>query len=384
MKAILSVDPVKFPLTGIGRYTYELGLGLQRQSLESLKFLKGYHLSSVLPQATDEKPMSAQARWKNWAQQSDFVVSAYRRINPWLKSRALKGHADHVFHGPNYYLPPFSGRSVVTIHDLSHYVWTHGHPKERVKYMQAEMELSLQRASAIITDSEYTKKEVVNHFGWPTSRVIAVHLGCGPEFHPRTGEELRPCLEALGLAAGGYCLFSGTIEPRKNIGLLVEAYRRLPSRVRSRWPLVVTGYRGWKSDDLHQSLADAQSEGWLKYLGFVPHNTLPLLLAGARLFLYPSHYEGFGLPVLEAMASGVPVICSNATSLPEVSGGVAAMHNPNDVDALFMLLQMGLEDEAWRSAASHAGQVRAQEFTWNQCARETLAVYVRVSMGEFQ
>lgn len=379
MRVILSVDPIKFPLTGIGRYTYELGKGLQREALDSLKFLRGYRLTSELPQPRDENPMAGAPAWKRFAQRNRLAVAVFRQANSWLKARALKASEDHVFHGPNYYLPPFGGRSVVTVHDLSHYVWTQGHPPERVRYMQAEMELSLKRATAIITDTEYTRQEVSQYFGWPLSRIFAVHLASGPEFAPRSQAELTAALRSLDLEPGGYCLFTGTVEPRKNLSTLLSAYGRLPAATRLRWPLVVAGYWGWKSEALHKSLQAAQSQGWLKYLGFVPQHILPLLMAGARLFAYPSHYEGFGLPVLEAMASGVPVVCSNASTLPEVAGGAAAMHAPDDEDALLALLAAGLEDEVWRSEARAAGLKQARQFSWTKCARETLAVYRAVS-----
>ena len=375
MKVVLSVDPVKFPLTGIGRYTYELGKGLQSEALQSLRYLRGYRLSCILPEPSDAHPMAGTPSWKTMAQQSRFAVAVFRQVNTWLKSRALKGLEDHVFHGPNYYLPPFAGRSVVTVHDLSHYVWAQGHPPDRVRYLQAEMESSLKRATAIITDTEYTRQEVARYFGWPLSRIYAVHLASGPEFRPRPDHALAPALQAFGLESGGYCLFTGTVEPRKNLASLLEAYSRLPARMRAQWPLVVAGYRGWESDVLHKAIQEAQGQGWLRYLGFVPQQTLPLLMAGARLFAYPSHYEGFGLPVLEAMASGVPVVCSNASTLPEVSGGAAAMHDPDDVDKLVELIMTGLEDNDWRAHAQAAGLLQAQHFSWGKCARDTLAVY---------
>lgn len=381
MKVVLSVDPIKFPLTGIGRYTYELGKGLQHEALEQLRFLQGYRIVNELPQAVEAPPMAGAPAWKQMAQKNPWVVAAFRQINPWLKARALKGLEDHVFHGPNYYLPPFAGRSVVTIHDLSHYVWTQGHPAERVRYMQAEMELSLKRASALLTDTEYTRQEVAAHFGWPLDRIHAVPLACGPEFAPRPDDLLRSALASYGLQPGGYTLFTGTVEPRKNVSTLLDAYSKLLAANRQRVPLVVAGYRGWQSDDLHARLTAAQHEGWVRYLGFVPNDVLPLLMAGARLFAYPSHYEGFGLPVLEAMASGVPVVCSNATTLPEVAGGAAAMHAPCDVDTLYEHLRRGLDDENWRLAARQQGLQRARQFSWARCAQDTLAVYRAVAQA---
>lgn len=379
MKVVLSADPIKFPLTGIGRYTYELAKGLQGEGLESLKFFRGYRLSGSIAEPNEELPMTGASSFKAALQRNRIAVSMFRGLSPMIAAHALKNVADHIYHGPNYYLPPFKGRCVVTVHDLSHYIWTQGHPPERVNYMQREMELSLKRTSAIITDTEYTRQEVSKYFGWPLSKIFAIHLASGKEFTPRAYEDLIPVLQSLELKPGGYCLFTGTIEPRKNLSSLLQAYCRLPEKMRLHWPLVVAGYRGWKSEELHSQLQEAQRQGWLRYLGFVSQRTLPALMAGARLFAYPSHYEGFGLPVLEAMSSGVPVVCSNASTLPEVSGDAAAMHDPNDIDKLWELLIAGLEDELWRDQARTRGLERAKFFSWAKCARETAAVYKNLS-----
>ena len=372
---MLSVDPVKYPLTGIGRYTYELGRGLQREKLASLQFLRGYELTAAVPALHDAPPMAGIPAWKTWAQQNHLAVALYRQLNPWLKARALKGSEDHIFHGPNYYLPPFGGRSVVTVHDLSPYLWPQGHPPERVRYMRAEIELSLQRASAIITDTQYTRHEVASHFGWPLERVFAVPLANGPEFCPRPPDVLAPVLATMGLQPGAYVLFTGTVEPRKNLDTLLNAYRSLPPALRRRWPLVIAGYRGWASDSLHQSLQTAQEQGWLRYLGYVPHATLPLLMAGARLFVYPSHYEGFGLPVLEALASGIPTLISDRASLPEVAGDAALYVDPEDVDDLSAGLERLLSDDAWRATTVAAGLQQAGRFSWERCIDQTVAAY---------
>lgn len=381
MKVILSIDPIKFPLTGVGRYTYELARGLQNAHLEKLQFLRGVRLQTKLPVRDDASPMAHVPPWKTYAQKSRLAVAFYRLMNPWLKGRALRGLEDHVFHGPNYYLPPFAGRSVVTVHDLSSCLWPQSHPPERVRYMQAEIELSLKRATALITDTEYMRLEVAKFFGWPLEHIYAVPLASAAEFRPRGEEELRQALTGFGLTPQGYTLFTGTVEPRKNIGVLLDAYARLPVAVRTRWPLVIAGYRGWRSDDLHARMDSAQREGWLRYLGFVPHDVLPHLTAGARLFAYPSLYEGFGLPVLEAMACAVPVVCSNASTLPEVAGNAAALHDPEDVDALLMLLRAGLEDDGWSASASKAGLAQAARFSWERCAAQTLDVYRKVLAG---
>jgi len=374
MKVILSTDAIKYPLTGIGRYTFELANELAKcDQIEQLFYLKGTRLSNAVP--VPAYSPGATGWFRRLLLQSRIAVESYRAIVPRLKARALRGLEDHLFHGPNFYLPPFGGHSVVTIHDLSIYRWQACHPQERVRYMKAEIELSLKRAAMLITDSEFTRKEAAEFFGWPLERVRAVSLACAKDFHPQTRKSMEPLLGQYGLSAGGYCLFAGTIEPRKNIDTLLDAYSMLPATVRRRWPLVLIGYQGWSSADVHARISEAARAGWARYLGFVPAEHLPILYAGARLFVYPSLYEGFGLPVLEAMASGVPVVCSNASSLPEVVGDAGAMCDALDVDTLWRLISKGLDDEQWRRVAAQKGLSRAENFSWKRCAQETVAAY---------
>ena len=264
---------------------------------------------------------------------------------------------------------------MVTIHDLSTHTLASFHPPERVRFMHLEIEAALQRATLLLTDSEFTRQEVASYFHWPLERVRAVPLASAAEFYPRGTAEIAPVLNQYGLSPGAYCLYVGTIEPRKNIDRLLDAYALLPPAVRKAWPLILAGYRGWNSDALHARMRVAQAAGWLRYLDFVPAGHLPPLYAGARLFVFPSLYEGFGLPVLEAMASGVPVVCSTASSLPEVVGDAAATCDALDVDALSQLIAAGLQDEPWRMAATQKGLQRAARFSWQRCATDTIAAY---------
>ncbi|WP_332468410.1 glycosyltransferase family 4 protein [Desulfogranum marinum] len=371
---ILSIDPIKYPLTGIGRYTYELAKHLLEDELvERLCFLRGHHFVQSLPVPGESSSPIRSVR--GLFLKSRLAVAFYQLFSSPLKAQCLRGKEDNVYHGPNFYLPRFGGPSVVTIHDLSVYAMSDCHPPERVRYMHDEIELSLKRASMIITDSEYTRKEVVEYFGWPLDKIRAVPLASSGDFFPRDENELEILQTRYNVVPDGYCLFAGTIEPRKNILALLEAYELLPKAVRRHWPLVIVGYRGWNSEKLHQRLRQAENEGWLYYLGFVSADELSILFAGARMFVFPSLYEGFGLPVVEAMASGVPVVCSNAASLPEVAGDAAALFDPSDVDALSSCIRVGLEDNQWREDARRKGLVRASHFSWKRCAKETALVY---------
>lgn len=377
MKLMLSVEPVRFPLTGIGRYTYELARRLQQsEEIADLQFFSGASVLPALPTAGNASGGGYGLR--RAVQKSALAIEAYRVLMPLLRRRALKHYGDYLYHGPNFFIPPFPGRSVATFHDLSPFTWAHCHAPQRIRYLQKELKKTLDRANALITDSEYTRRELAEYFSWPLERIHTVPLASSEEFYPRAEGELQEPLARHGLIPGGYSLFVGTIEPRKNIVGLLDAYSRLPMDLRQRWPLVLTGYQGWRNDDILQRLETARREGWARYLGFVSADDLPLLLGGARLFAFPSLYEGFGLPVLEAMSSGVPVVCSNSSSLPEVAGAAALMCAPQDVPALTELLQQGLEDEVWRAAAVAQGLQHAASFSWERCSAETLQVYRRV------
>ena len=374
---MLSTEAIKSPLTGIGRYVYELAQRLQKDSLDVKFFRAGRVLNDFDPPSPNEAPLGPSA-WKRRLSSISVLSELYRYANSFVQRRKLKGYEDHLFHGPNYYLPSFGGRSLATIHDLSIFLYPDTHPPERVRHMQVEINKTLKQASALITDTEFTRQEVVNYFNCPIDRVFAVPLAAGAEFYPRDQVALEPDLRGLGLQYKGYSLYVGTIEPRKNLLTLLNAYDKLPCALKKRYPLVLAGYQGWESADIHKRIRQAEQQGWVRYLGYVSHTLLPNLIAGSSLFVYPSLYEGFGLPVLEAMASGVPVVCSNASTLPEVAGNAAKYHAPLDIDGLALAIEEGLEDELWRQGAVTAGLARAAAFSWDRCAAETIAVYQKV------
>lgn len=374
MKVILSVEPVRFPLTGIGRYAYELAKGLQASDeVKELKLFSGTRFLPGLPEPVSESGSSYGL--KRLVQKSGLAMEAYRQLMPLLRKQALKSHDDFIYHGPNFFLPPFPGRKVATFHDLSPFKWSGCFDPVKVRYLQKEFEKTLNTADALITDSEYTRRELAEFAGWPIEKIHAVPLAADPEFRPRGEEEVRPLLNRYGLEYQGYSLFVGTIEPRKNIIGLLDAYELLPKSTRARWPLILTGYRGWKSDDIHARIKEAERQGWAKYLGFLPAEELPLLYSGTRLFAFPSLYEGFGLPVLEAMQSGVPVVCSDRASLPEVVGDAALQRHPEDIEGLQEDFLRLLSDEHSRAFFVLAAKERARTFCWTYCVRDTAAVY---------
>jgi len=379
LKVILGTDSVQFPLTGIGRYTFEIAKVLLSSSrVEDIRFLSRYDLKHVLPKeptVSDSPSKASFASFKKKLTKIGLVSDFYRIVNPRIQQYALRSHSDYIYHGPNFYLPHFDGLKVATFHDLSPFKWAHCHPPDRVRFMQKELRRTIDIADALITDSDYTKQELASYFGLPLDKIYTVPLAASREFCPRTEDECSSVLRAYSLNFKGYSLYVGTIEPRKNLESLLIAYANLPIHLRQRFPLVISGYRGWKSEGLHNQIERAVAEGWAIYLGFVPSSHLPMLYSAASVFVFPSHYEGFGLPVLEAMASGTAVVCSNSSSIPEVAGGAALMGDPLDIDLLTENVKEVLESCEYRKVAVERGLVQSKQFSWELCATKTIDVY---------
>ncbi|MGK3141608.1 glycosyltransferase family 4 protein [Pantoea sp. C2G6] len=377
LNVVFSTDCIKYPLTGIGRYAFELAKQLRERDELSLTFLHGTSVRDSLAVAS-ESAQSVQS-FKRRLQKSKAVSEIYRLTYPVMKTFALRGFKNHIFHSPNYYLPPRVKHCVATFHDLSVFHWPQFHPAGRVHLMQKELRNTTLRAAMLITDSHYTKKELMEFFGIADERIAVAPLACNESFHPRSETDVQSVLKKYNLRWRNFFLYTGTIEPRKNILTLLQAYDRLAAHEKSAFPLVISGYRGWENEQLFKLFDKGEREGWLKYLGFVPGQDLPLLFSAATSFVFPSIYEGFGLPVLEAMASGTPVICSNATSLPEVAGNAALMHEPEDIDALTTYIQMMMDNAHEKQRMIDTGLLRAREFSWSLCADKTIEAYQQVA-----
>lgn len=381
MKIVLSIQALKYPLTGIGRYTLELARQLAASpEVEGLTYFNGERLVPDLPvRSVMETAPSAATNGliaiKRQLARNQLVLDAYRAFKALRQHKPFVGLEGQLFHGPNFYVPEFPGPRTVTIHDLSVLTMPQFHPPERVMYLGKEIEVSLRRTNTIITDSQAIKDEVIARFGVSEHNVFVARLASSAEFHPRSSGQTEKTLLHYGLRHGGYALYTGTIEPRKNLLNLIDAYARLPYATRRATPLVLAGHRGWQNEAIMTRIEAAQGEGWLHYLGFVPDDHLPELFAGARIFAFPSLYEGFGLPVLEAMASGVPVVTANRSSLPEVGGDAALYVEPEDVDQLAAAIEQALDDADWRERAITKGFAHAERFSWQQCAADTLVAY---------
>ncbi len=363
MKIALSVDALAPSLTGIGRYTWEMVQGMQRQAeISQLGYYR--HGRAVANPATYLAPQGKAPRY--WPGQRWWQRHSYKQL---VQSS--------LCHGTNYFLPKEAQHGVITVHDLSVFKYPETHPVERVREFEKLLPDSVERAAHIITDSEAVRWEVIDFFKICPDKVTAVALGVHPRYRPATPHQAWPLLQHLGLQPGRYNLCVSTLEPRKRIDNLLHSYQLLTPAERKACPLVLAGTNGWLNSGLLQQVDQAQQQGWLYRTGFVSETQLVELYQGACLFIYPSVYEGFGLPVLEAMACGIPVITAQTACLLEVAGDAGVVAADSEPAVLAQTMRELLAEPQRRQALADAGSQRAAQYSWAGCISQTLSVYAK-------
>lgn len=270
--------------------------------------------------------------------------------------------------------------TVVTVYDLSFIRRPENFRAGNRLYLRALTGLSCRRAKQVIAISHSTKNDLVAYYGLPADRVSIVYPGCEPQYRPLP----RPAVEAFRAAKGlpeKFVLYLGTLEPRKNVDTLVRAFAeaRPPGAT-----LVLAGAPGWRVEEISRAIEDAGLSREVILPGYVPADEKPLWYNAAEVFVYPSEYEGFGLPVLEALACGRPVITTNASSLPEVAGEAACLVPPRDTQALAEALSALLADPARRADLAARAPAQAARFSWPGAAERTVAVYRRALRGDLE
>jgi glycosyltransferase involved in cell wall biosynthesis len=282
-----------------------------------------------------------------------------------------------LFHATEHLLLPLrSVPTVLTVHDLIFRHLPEHHKSLNRRYLNLTLPLYCRRANHIIAISECTRRDVMTAYDLPPEKVTVIYEAADPRFCPQTRDRVTTVRQHYGLPEQ-YILFVGTIEPRKNLTRLLRAFEAV-HREGLCDALVIVGKRGWLYGDFFAELERSPVRDAVLLPGYVPDEALPAIYAGARALAFPSLYEGFGLPVLESMACGTPVACSDTSSLPEVAGGAALYFDPDSQGAIFETLRQLLSDPALRSELVQRGLGRAARFSWDRVAAETEAVYEAV------
>ena len=280
-----------------------------------------------------------------------------------------------VLHSTAYALPILCPtRSVVTIHDLSFILMPEALPKWNAAYLAAITRVSVRRADRVICVSESTRRDVVTRLGVPAAKTRVIHHGIEPEFRPLPAAEVAAFRSAKGLP-DEFALYLGTLEPRKNLPNLLRAYADARREGGVTAPLVLGGGKGWGYEVIFRLVDELGLGGHVRFPGYLPLAELPLWYNAASLFAYPSRYEGFGMPALEAMASGTPVLTTDSSSLPEVVGDAGLLVDPDDVATMSAGLSRVLRDPNLRADLRSRGLERARRFAWTAAARRTVDVY---------
>jgi glycosyltransferase involved in cell wall biosynthesis len=369
MRIGLDGIPLANTKTGIGHYTLALA-----RALAGLSPSDEFELVSPFPfltESLEHLPDNLRARrargrlaGKRW-----WTVGL-----PFEVRRA--GYA--LFHGTNYDIPLWNRcRTVVTIHDLSVLLLPEMHERAIVRRARRRLPIMARAADVIITATEAVRREICEHLRVDTQRVVVTPYAPRRSFRVVALEQAAEVKRRLRVE-DDFLLFVGTIEPRKNLLTLVRALEEVLRSTRLRPQLVIAGREGWLTDELFSYIKRAGLPERLRFTGYVSEEDLSALYSSCSAFIYPSLYEGFGLPPLEAMACGAPVITSRVPSIMEVVGDAAHLVEPKDAAALAQSIIKLLENEGERERLSRAGLARAAGFTWEKTAEQTLAVYREV------
>ncbi|MBM3129722.1 MAG: glycosyltransferase family 4 protein [Chloroflexi bacterium] len=382
MQIAIDLSPVVHHKAGLGRYARMLTEHLVTQDETSayIAFMHGKFADDALSPALRALPRAnVPLDARPWRM---LVWLAHVLRAP--MDRALGVPRADIFHATEHLLPPLkNARTVFTLHDLIFQFFPEYHLPLNRWFLQNAMPHFLRRADAIIAISECTKRDAIRFYDVPPEKITVIYEAAAPALRPETNPERIAEVRARYARNQPFLFFVSVIEPRKNVCALVDALRVLRERG---YPhrLLVAGRKGWLYQDTFDHVKRTGMESQVNFLDHVPDADLPALFAACDAFVFPSLYEGFGLPPLEAMACGAPVICSHVSSLPEVVGDAALLIDPRDAGAIAHAIERVITDRALRDALRAKGLARAAKFSWERAAWETLAVYERVQSSRFE
>ena len=357
---------------GIGRYVRELvaALAIEDQAMSWRLFVAGARKSQLPP------PPGQNFSWRPVALSSHWLMRLWHRAQLPVPVELFTGPLT-LYHATDFVLPPVrrTTRTIVQVHDLSFLRVPDAAPPALKAWLERIVPASVRRADYVLADSHATRQDLIELFAvTPHSKIGVLHGGVNSRFSPRPASAQLAVRRKYGLDNWPFILSVGTVQPRKNFGRLVESLACLRGQGHD-LHLVIAGGKGWLSDPFHKQLRENGLGNVVHLVGYVADEDLPALYSAAAVFAFPSLYEGFGLPVLEAMACGTPVATSNLSSLPEVAGDAALLVDPYDVAALSDALGRIVLDSALQQRLVQAGHRQAKRFTWQHSASQLMTVY---------
>lgn len=365
MRIALDCRTVTSPKTGDRTYALNLSRALAAQTGEDELFLYTWERTTLTQHPQPGVHSVLLPAWPRWT----WTPIAFPR-----DLRAKRMDVAHV----QYLVPPIAPCPVVTtIHDVAFRRFPRLFPLKHRLLLNWLIPLAVRQAAAILTGSEATRRDLIELFDARPEDVVVTPYAADDSYRPMRRRDAVEAVQQRLRVPAPYILSVGVLQPRKNLPRLVRAYNRIAPRIPHR--LVLVGKEGWAPEELREAVAETPVGKEVIFTGYVADADLPALYAAADLFVYPSLYEGFGLPVLEAMACGTPVITSRVSSLPEVAGDAGMLIDPTSEAALAEAMRELLQDPARRQMLSHRGQERARGFTWERTAQMTRDVYRRVT-----
>ena len=369
MKLKVLIDSISLlsPLTGIGRYTYEIAKYIKNNNNFETSYFYGYY-SRKLIHPSDNKDIK---NIKSLISKNRYMKKVARKII--ITCGKIAAPKYDIYWQPNF-IPNQAiktNKVISSVHDFSFILHKDFHPKERIEYFEKYFFKNIIRSDAIITGSEFSKQEILERLNFEEKDIHVIYHGIEHNLF-----KIKNNLEVNFYLPEKFIFSVSSIEPRKNLLGLLTAYDLLEDNLKVRYKLVLAGFKGWENKEI-MALIDKNKEN-IYYLGFISDNELVKVYNLATCFVFPSFYEGFGLPVLESMACGTPVICSNTTSLPEVGGDAVVYCNPYDINDIKNKIELVLNDENLQKEMIKKGLERAKLFSWEKSAFEHIKVFEEV------